>query len=124
MEKAYYEEIAFLQFDFDVREFEELYEKGDEESMLRLASEYDYGKRLNEMYTYKKAERFKDDYLVVENESLAIIKNSVAGGVWTIYKKWKVEDVIKELIDVNNYGNCTDDLEELIREILSQWKQG
>lgn len=124
MEKVYYEEIGFLQFDYETEEFEKLFEEGNEKAMFRLAAEYWNAEGLNEEETYKKAERYNGDVIMVENKDFVLVRNLTVGGTWTIYKKWNVEDVIKELSELGNYANCSEDMNDLINEVLKEWKQG
>lgn len=122
MEKVYYEELEFLQFDYETAEFEELLEKTDDRAMLRLASEYDNTNGMNEKEMHKRPNRFPGDSVISENDKYVLVRNVRSGGTWAICKKWKAEDVIKELSELENYANCSKDMNNLIGEVLAQWR--
>ena len=118
----YYEEIAYLQFDYDTKEFEDLLENADDEAMLRLASEYDNGDDPDNESVYATCTGFGGDSVVVENERYVLVRNLSVGGTWTIFKKWKKGDLIKKLSQSKDYITRSEAINDLIMEVLAQWK--
>lgn len=123
MEKVYYEEIAYLQFDQDTKWFEELLKNADDKAMLRLASEYDNGDDPDNESVYATCTGFGGDSVVVENERYVLVRNLSVGGTWTIFKKWKKGDLIKKLSQSKDYITRSEAINDLIMEVLAQWKQ-
>ena len=123
MEKVYYEEIAYLQFDQDTKGFEELLKNADDKAMLTLASEYDNGDDPDNENVYATCTGFGGDSVVVENERYVLVRNLSVGGTWTIFRKWKKKDLIKKLSQSKDYIICSEAINDLIMEVLAQWKQ-
>ena len=122
MEKVYYEDIVFLQFDWETKEFEELLENADDEAMFRLASEYDNGDDPDNENIYETCTEFNGDSVVAENEKYVLVRNLSVGGAWTIFKKWKKKDLIKKLSQSKDYIIRSEAVNDLIMEVLAQWK--
>ena len=122
MENVYYEDIAFLQFDWETKEFEELLEKADDEAMFRLASEYDNGDDPDNENIYATCTEFNGDSVVAENEKYVLVRNLSVGGTWAIFKKWKKKDLIKKLSQSKDYIIRSEAVNDLIMEVLAQWK--
>ena len=118
----YYEDIAFLQFDWETKEIEELLENADYEAMLRLASEYDNGDDPDNENIYETCTGFDGDSVVEENEKYVLVRNLSVGGAWTIFKKWKKKDLIKKLSQSKDYIIRSEAVNDLIMEVLAQWK--
>ena len=64
-----------------------------------------------------------DTNYVAENEKYVLVRSLSVGGAWTIFKKWKTKDLIKELSQSKDYIIRSEAVNDLIMEVLAQWKQ-
>lgn len=80
-----YELLAYLQFDSDTGELDELLEQENENGILALASEYDFGQK-GEERDY--ATVYPNDSVIAENGSYIVVKNYKLG-TWEILRKMK-----------------------------------
>lgn len=80
-----YELLAYLQFDFDTDELDELLEQENDNAILTLASEYDFGQK-GEVREY--ATLHPNDSVIAENDSYIVVKNYKLG-TWEILRKVK-----------------------------------
>lgn len=79
-ERTFYASAAYLQFDDDTRQFDELRDKGDYEGILTLAKEYCDGSGMDEEHTYATLLRNGGDELVAEDKDFAVVYNGSVGG--------------------------------------------
>lgn len=78
-ERTFYASAAYLQFDDDTRQFDELRDKGDYEGILTLAKEYCDGSGMDEEHTYATLLRNGGDELVAEDKDFAVVYNGSVG---------------------------------------------
>lgn len=112
-EPVYYASVAYLQMGEDTDRLDKLQEKGDYETLLKEAIEYDAGDAIDLSNTYLSPTKYRGDDLLVENEHYAVIYNPSVGGTYDVMRKVSAEEVRQ---NINRYGlpdNATADVKSI-----------
>ena len=108
-ERTFYASAAYLQFDDDTRQFDELRDKGDYEGILTLAKEYCGGSGMDEEHTYATLLRNGGDELVAEDKDFAVVYNGSVGGTYDVMQK-HTEQEVRDHIRRYGIGRASEDV--------------
>ena len=120
--KSYYALISYLQYSDDTQAFYSMQERGDYNTMLEEASNYDYGDAPKLTETYKNPEQNFCDDLICENEYYAIIYNGSVGGTYAIFRKISIEQILE---NISRYGmpmDATEDVRSIVEKGIEYWR--
>ena len=119
-EKKYYSSFAFMQFQEDTEQFDNLKKEGKYDEMLNLASEYDQEQEINLEYVNKSASPHLGDDLLTENEYYAVVYNSPVGGTYDLLKKYSENELREEIERLGDIGdNPSDAIKEIARNMTA-----
>lgn len=120
-EKKYYSSFAYMQFEQDKEQFDQLKEAGKYEEMLNLAAEYDQEQEIDFQYVEDKAKKYPGDDLLCENEDYAIVYNSSVGGDYSLYKKYSENELREEIDRVGFLGdNPSDSIQKIANNMIAE----
>ena len=112
-EPVYYASVAYLQMGEDTDRLDKLQEKGDYETLLKEAIEYDTGDAIDLSNTYLSPTKYRGDDLLVENEHYAVIYNPSVGGTYDVMRKVTAEEVRQNITRYGLPGNATADVKSI-----------
>ena len=113
-ERTFYASAAYLQFDNDTKQFDELKDKGDYQGILTLAREYSGGNGMDEEHTYAAPLRYRGDNLVAEDKDFAVVYNGSIGGTYDVMRK-HTEQEVRDHIRRYGIDHASDDVKEVAR---------
>nr|WP_307768701.1 zincin-like metallopeptidase domain-containing protein [uncultured Bacteroides sp.] len=109
-EPVYYASVAYLQMGEDTDRLDKLQEKGDYETLLKEAIEYDTSDAIDLSNTYLSPTKYRGDDLLVENEHYAVVYNPSIGGTYDIMRKVSGEEVRQNITRYGLPDNATADV--------------
>ena len=118
-ERTFYASAAYLQFDDDTRQFDELRDKGDYEGILTLAKEYCDGSGMDEEHTYATLLRNGGDELVAEDKDFAVVYNGSVGGTYDVMQK-HTEQEVRDHIRRYGIGRASEDVKEVAKDMTAE----
>lgn len=118
-ERTFYASAAYLQFDDDTRQFDELRDKGDYEGILTLAKEYCDGSGMDEEHTYATLLRNGGDELVAEDKDFAVVYNGSVGGTYDVMQK-HTEQEVRDHIRRYGIGRASEDVKEVAKDMAAE----
>ena len=118
-ERTFYATAAYLQFDDDTRQFDELRDKGDYEGILTLAKEYCDGSGMDEEHTYATLLRNGGDELVAEDKDFAVVYNGSVGGTYDVMQK-HTEQEVRDHIRRYGIGRASEDVKEVAKDMAAE----
>ncbi len=118
-ERTFYASAAYLQFDNDTRQFDELRDKGDYEGILTLAREYYDGNGMDEQHTYAAPLRNRGDDLVAEDKDFAVVYNGSVGGTYDVMLKY-TEQEVRDHIRRYGIGRASEDVKEVAKDMATE----
>lgn len=118
-ERTFYASAAYLQFDNDTRQFDELRDKGDYEGILTLAREYYNGNGMDEQHTYAAPLRNRGDDLVAEDKDFAVVYNGSVGGTYDVMLKY-TEQEVRDHIRRYGIGRASEDVKEVAKDMATE----
>lgn len=118
-EKVFYSSVAYLQLSDDIRQFDELKDKGDYEGVLALGKEYYDGNGINEKYTYLSPTQNKGDNLLIEDRDFAVVYNGSVGGTYEVMLKF-TEQEVRDHIKCYGVDNAGDALKEVAKDMAAE----
>lgn len=118
-ERTFYASVAYLQFDNDTKQFDELKDKGDYKGILTLAREYDDGNGMDEQHTYAAPLRYRGDNLVAEDKDFAVVYNGSVGGTYDVMQK-HTEQEVRDHIRRYGIGRASEDVKEVAKDMAAE----
>lgn len=118
-ERTFYASAAYLQFDNDTKQFDELKDKGDYQGILTLAREYSGGNGMDEEHTYAAPLRYRGDNLVAEDKDFAVVYNGSVGGTYDVMRK-HTEQEVRDHIRRYGIGRASDDVKEVAKDMAAE----
>lgn len=118
-ERTFYASAAYLQFDNDTKQFDELKDKGDYQGILTLAREYSGGNGMDEEHTYAAPLRYRGDNLVAEDKDFAVVYNGSIGGTYDIMRK-HTEQEVRDHIRRYGIDHASDDVKEVAKDMAAE----
>ena len=118
-ERTFYASAAYLQFDNDTKQFDELKDKGDYQGILTLAREYSGGNGMDEEHTYAAPLRYRGDNLVAEDKDLAVVYNGSIGGTYDVMRK-HTEQEVRDHIRRYGIDHASDDVKEVAKDMAAE----
>ena len=118
-ERTFYASAAYLQFDNDTKQFDELKDKGDYQGILTLAREYSGGNGMDEEHTYAAPLRYRGDNLVAEDKDFAVLYNSSIGGTYDVMRK-HTEQEVRDHIRRYGIDHASDDVKEVAKDMAAE----
>lgn len=115
-ERTFYASAAYLQFDNDTKQFDELKDKGDYQGILTLAREYSGGNGMDEEHTYAAPLRYRGDNLVAEDKDFAVVYNGSIGGTYDVMRK-HTEQEVRDHIRRYGIDHASDDVKEVAKDM-------
>ena len=116
-ERTFYASAAYLQFDNDTKQFDELKDKGDYQGILTLAREYSGGNGMDEEHTYAAPLRYRGDNLVAED--FAVVYNGSIGGTYDVMRK-HTEQEVRDHIRRYGIDHASDDVKEVAKDMAAE----
>ena len=105
-ERIFYASVAYLQFDHDTRQLDELRDKGDYKGLLALAKEYYDGNGMDEQHTYASPLQNRGDDLLIEDKDFAVVYNGSVGGTYDIMLKYTEQEVRDHITRYGTSSYC------------------
>lgn len=90
---VFYSSVAYLQMSDDTRRLDELRDKGDFNTLLQEAREYDQRESFDLEQTHKSPTQYRGDDLLIEDEHHAVVYNNTVGGTYDVLRKVSEQDV-------------------------------
>lgn len=118
-ERTFYASAAYLQFDNDTKQFDELKDKGDYQGILTLAREYSGGNGMDEEHTYAAPLRYRGDNLVAEDKDFAVVYNGSIGGTYDVMRK-HTEQEVRDHIRRYGIDHASDDVKEVAKDMAAE----
>ena len=118
-ERTFYASAAYLQFDNDTKQFDELKDKGDYQGILTLAREYSGGNGMDEEHTYAAPLRYRGDNLVAEDKDFAVVYNGSIGGTYDVMRK-HTEAEVRDHIRRYGIDHASDDVKEVAKDMAAE----
>ena len=118
-ERTFYASAAYLQFDNDTKQFDELKDKGDYQGILTLAREYSGGNGMDEEHTYAAPRRYRGDNLVAEDKDFAVVYNGSIGGTYDVMRK-HTEQEVRDHIRRYGIDHASDDVKEVAKDMAAE----
>ena len=118
-ERTFYASAAYLQFDNDTKQFDELKDKGDYQGILTLAREYSGGNGMDEEHTYAAPLRYRGDNLVAEDKDFAVVYNGSIGGTYDVMRK-HTEQEVRDHIRRYGIDHASDDVKEAAKDMAAE----
>ena len=118
-ERTFYASAAYLQFDNDTKQFDELKDKGDYQGILTLAREYSGGNGMDEEHTYAAPLRYRGDNLVAEDKDFAVVYNGSVGGTYDVMRK-HTEQEVRDHIRRYGIDHASDDVKEVAKDMAAE----
>ena len=118
-ERTFYASAAYLQFDNDTKQFDELKDKGDYQGILTLAREYSGGNGMDEEHTYAAPLRYRGDNLVAEDKDFAVVYNGSIGGIYDVMRK-HTEQEVRDHIRRYGIDHASDDVKEVAKDMAAE----
>lgn len=118
-ERTFYASAAYLQFDNDTKQFDELKDKGDYQGILTLAREYSGGNGMDEEHTYAAPLRYRSDNLVAEDKDFAVVYNGSIGGTYDVMRK-HTEQEVRDHIRRYGIDHASDDVKEVAKDMAAE----
>ena len=118
-ERTFYASVAYLQFDNDTKQFDELKDKGDYQGILTLAREYSGGNGMDEEHTYAAPLRYRGDNLVAEDKDFAVVYNGSIGGTYDVMQK-HTEQEVRDHIRRYGIDHASDDVKEVAKDMAAE----
>lgn len=118
-ERTFYASAAYLQFDNDTKQFDELKDKGDYQGILTLAREYSGGNGMDEEHTYAAPLRYWGDNLVAEDKDFAVVYNGSIGGTYDVMRK-HTEQEVRDHIRRYGIDHASDDVKEVAKDMAAE----
>ena len=118
-ERTFYASAAYLQFDNDTKQFDELKDKGDYQGILTLAREYSGGNGMDEEHTYAAPLRYRGDNLVAEDKDFAVVYNGSVGGTYDVMQK-HTEQEVRDHIRRYGIDHASDDVKEVAKDMAAE----
>ena len=118
-ERTFYASAAYLQFDNDTRQFDELRDKGDYQGILTLAKEYSDGDGMDEEHIYAAPLRYRGDNLVAEDKDFAVVYNGSVGGTYDVMLKY-TEQEVRDHIQRYGIGRASEDVKEVAKDMAAE----
>ena len=118
-ERTFYTSAAYLQFDNDTKQFDELKDKGDYQGILTLAREYSGGNGMDEEHTYAAPLRYRGDNLVAEDKDFAVVYNGSIGGTYDVMRK-HTEQEVRDHIRRYGIDHASDDVKEVAKDMAAE----
>lgn len=118
-ERTFYASAAYLQFDNDTKQFDELKDKGDYQGILTLAREYSGGNGMDEEHTYAAPLRYRGDNLVAEDKDFAVVYNGSIGGTYDVMRK-HTEQEVRDHIRRYGIDRASDDVKEVAKDMAAE----
>lgn len=118
-ERTFYASAAYLQFDNDTKQFDELKDKGDYQGILTLAREYSGGNGMDEEHTYAAPLRYRGDNLVAEDKDFAVVYNGSIGGTYDVMRK-HTEQEVRDHIQRYGIDHASDDVKEVAKDMAAE----
>lgn len=118
-ERIFYASVAYLQFDHDTRQLDELRDKGDYKGLLTLAKEYYDGNGMDEQHTYVSPLQNRGDDLLIEDKDFAVVYNGSVGGTYDIMLKYTEQEVRDH---ITRYGTdrASNDVKEVAKDMAAE----
>ena len=118
-ERTFYASAAYLQFDNDTKQFDELKDKGDYEGVLTLAKEFSDSNGMDEEHTYAAPLRYRGDNLVAEDKDFAVVYNGSIGGTYDVMRK-HTEQEVRDHIRRYGIDHASDDVKEVAKDMAAE----
>ena len=118
-ERTFYASAAYLQFDNDTKQFDELKDKGDYQGILTLAREYSGGNGMDEEHTYAAPLRYRGDNLVAVDKDFAVVYNGSIGGTYDVMRK-HTEQEVRDHIRRYGIDHASDDVKEVAKDMAAE----
>ena len=118
-ERTFYASAAYLQFDNDTKQLDELKDKGDYQGILTLAREYSGGNGMDEEHTYAAPLRYRGDNLVAEDKDFAVVYNGSIGGTYDVMRK-HTEQEVRDHIRRYGIDHASDDVKEVAKDMAAE----
>ena len=118
-ERTFYASAAYLQFDNDTKQFDELKDKGDYQGILTLAREYSGGNGMDEEHTYAAPLRYRGDNLVAEDKDFAVVYTGSIGGTYDVMRK-HTEQEVRDHIRRYGIDHASDDVKEVAKDMAAE----
>lgn len=118
-EKIFYASVAYLQFDHDTNQFDELRDKGDYAGVLTLAREYYDGNGMDEQHTYASPLQNRGDDLLIEDKDFAVVYNATVGGTYDVMLKY-TEAEVRDHITRYGIDRASDDVKKVARDMVAE----
>ena len=115
-EPVYYASVAYLQMGEDTDRLDKLQEKGDYETLLKEAIEYDTGDAIDLSNTYLSPTKYRGDDLLVEDKHYAVVYNPSVGGTYDVMRKVSAEEVRQNITRYGLPDNATADVKSLVEK--------
>ena len=111
--------MAYLQFDHDTNQFDELRDKGDYAGVLTLAREYYDGNGMDEQHTYTSPLQNRGDDLLIEDKDFAVVYNATVGGTYDVMLKY-TEAEVRDHITRYGIDRASDDVKKVARDMVAE----
>ena len=118
-ERTFYASAAYLQFDNDTKQFDELKDTGDYQGILSLARVYSGGNGMDEEHTYAAPLRYRGDNLVAEDKDFAVVYNGSIGGTYDVMRK-HTEQEVRDHIRRYGIDHASDDVKEVAKDMAAE----
>lgn len=118
-ERTFYASAAYLQFDNDTKQFDELKDKSDYEGVLTLAKEFSDSNGMDEKHTYSSPLQNRGDDLLVEDKDFAVVYNGSIGGTYDVMRK-HTEQEVRDHIRRYGIDHASDDVKEVAKDMAAE----
>lgn len=118
-ERTFYASAAYLQFDNDTKQFDELKDKSDYEGVLTLAKEFSDSNGMDEKHTYSSPLQNRGDDLLVEDKDFAVVYNGSVGGTYEVMQKF-TEAEVRDHIRRYGIDHASDDVKEVAKDMAAE----